>query len=253
MSAYENNSLPLGEYREKPSGLNFWNNSEQEGNYWSNYIGLDNGADGRISGDGIGDTAIPYLGRDNYPFIQPWGWLLPDPPFLSGPGTDNDGNFTLTWNSTDMVNFILQETSSNSFDRNTTTYEIRGLSIDITNKTDGMYFYRVKGLDGKTETRWSNVIAVTVGEGEDGGEEDGNGGDEGESGGIELRTLITLVMVILVALVFLAQIGALVRKKKGKEKGGGEEERDGREEVLEKTPTEQEPVKPVKRKGKRDS
>ena len=31
---------------------------EEEGNYWSDYNGLDNGANGRIAGDGIGDTNL---------------------------------------------------------------------------------------------------------------------------------------------------------------------------------------------------
>jgi parallel beta-helix repeat protein len=52
-------------------GKNFWNNSFQKGNYWSDYKGVDNGANGRVKGDGIGDTKIPHLDVDNYPFVNP--------------------------------------------------------------------------------------------------------------------------------------------------------------------------------------
>jgi len=58
-----------------PGGLNsitFWNNSVQEGNYWSDYTGLDDGSGGRTANDGIGDTNIPHLGLDNYPLMEPW-------------------------------------------------------------------------------------------------------------------------------------------------------------------------------------
>jgi parallel beta-helix repeat protein len=48
-----------------------------EGNYWSDYTGLDDGSGtGKhaIAGDGIGDTAIPHPGRDFdfYPLMKPW-------------------------------------------------------------------------------------------------------------------------------------------------------------------------------------
>jgi parallel beta-helix repeat protein len=50
-----------------------------EGNYWSDYTGLDNGnglGKHAIAGDGIGDTLIPHpgLGFDFYPFINESGW-----------------------------------------------------------------------------------------------------------------------------------------------------------------------------------
>jgi hypothetical protein len=48
---------------------NYWNNSNQEGNYWWDYFGSD------INNDGIGDTNIPHLGLDYYPIIEPNGWL----------------------------------------------------------------------------------------------------------------------------------------------------------------------------------
>lgn len=42
-----------------------------EGNYWDRYVGLDDGSGGRVAGDGIGDTNLPWNGVDNYPLINP--------------------------------------------------------------------------------------------------------------------------------------------------------------------------------------
>ncbi|UCE37983.1 MAG: right-handed parallel beta-helix repeat-containing protein [Thermoplasmata archaeon] len=64
---------------------NFWHHPGLlEGNYWSNYTGVDNGSGtGKhaIAGDGIGDTLIPHptTDYDFYPFIYPNGWLFKQP------------------------------------------------------------------------------------------------------------------------------------------------------------------------------
>jgi parallel beta-helix repeat protein len=59
-----------------------------EGNYWSDYTGIDDGSGtGKhsISGDGIGDTNIPHHGADydNYPFMNESGWLTPTEAIIS--------------------------------------------------------------------------------------------------------------------------------------------------------------------------
>lgn len=47
------------------------------GNYWLDYTGTDDGSDGRIADDGIGDTDLPHQGVDNYPFMTENGWVTP--------------------------------------------------------------------------------------------------------------------------------------------------------------------------------
>jgi hypothetical protein len=44
-----------------------------EGNYWDEYPGVDDGSGGRVAGDGIGDTDIPWPepNYDNYPRMYP--------------------------------------------------------------------------------------------------------------------------------------------------------------------------------------
>jgi len=50
---------------------NTWSQNGQ-GNYWSDYRGVDDGSGGRIAGDGIGDTLIPHLSVDYYPLMNTW-------------------------------------------------------------------------------------------------------------------------------------------------------------------------------------
>jgi parallel beta-helix repeat protein len=78
--------------------INEWNNSYGEGNKWSDYPGLDDGSNGRISGDGIGDTDIPhpyidqgsgYYQLDNYPLMDSWIDDVNDPPVANIIGTYN--------------------------------------------------------------------------------------------------------------------------------------------------------------------
>jgi len=57
------------------SGGNTWSSNDNEGNYWSDYRGEDDGASDRGEGDGIGDTNLTFHGLDQYPFIEPDGWL----------------------------------------------------------------------------------------------------------------------------------------------------------------------------------
>jgi len=51
--------------------INTWSQGG-EGNYWSDYQGVDDGSNGRVAGDGIGDTRIPHLGEDWYPLMDTW-------------------------------------------------------------------------------------------------------------------------------------------------------------------------------------
>jgi parallel beta-helix repeat protein len=62
---YHNNLLFNKAYQVKIlSGVNKWDDGV-EGNYWSDYDGLD------TNGDGIGDTELPWW-VDSYPLIKPW-------------------------------------------------------------------------------------------------------------------------------------------------------------------------------------
>jgi parallel beta-helix repeat protein len=75
---YHNNFInnTIEAYDSDPGNNSWYNTSLLEGNYWSNYTGLDDGSGtGKhgIAGDGIGDTEIshPDTDYDFYPFMWP--------------------------------------------------------------------------------------------------------------------------------------------------------------------------------------
>jgi parallel beta-helix repeat protein len=82
----------------------FWDDGMGEGNYWSDYTGLDDGSSGRTAGDGVGDTEIPhpfidqgngYYQLDNYPLVNPVGnyiFLYPGWNLISVPFIQSDTN-----------------------------------------------------------------------------------------------------------------------------------------------------------------
>jgi parallel beta-helix repeat protein len=59
---YHNNLIHNTDQANSMSG-NSWDNG-CEGNYWSNYIGLD------LDNDGVGDTYLPWEAVDNYPLMN---------------------------------------------------------------------------------------------------------------------------------------------------------------------------------------
>lgn len=68
---HHNNFIWIGNHVDGGGlSLNIWDDGAV-GNYWDDYGGLDDGSDGRIAHDGIGDTALPHLGVDYYPLTVP--------------------------------------------------------------------------------------------------------------------------------------------------------------------------------------
>jgi len=96
---YHNNFIHNLRNANDEGGNNWDNGYPSGGNYWSDYIGLDNfhGPNQDKSGsDGIGDTIyeIPCEhGTDNYPFMEQYGWFNepPNSPTLVGPSKCNAG------------------------------------------------------------------------------------------------------------------------------------------------------------------
>jgi parallel beta-helix repeat protein len=84
---YNNNLIGNGTQVSVVGTGNVFGNETTGGNHWADYTGDDDGSDGRPAGDGIGDTLLPHLGLDYYPFIEKDGWVVDTtPPEITCPG-----------------------------------------------------------------------------------------------------------------------------------------------------------------------
>jgi len=161
---YHNNIIDNHEQASDLSHYNHWSTDQDEGNYWSDYLGDDNGNNGRTLGDGIGDTEIPHLGLDNFPFIEPNGWYLYGIPTLIDPGTfDSDGDLMVEWSEMRKAEgYILQEDVSDLFSSPTVVFNGSSASVNLTGRENGTYYYRVKAYDAYYTTDWSNIESITI-------------------------------------------------------------------------------------------
>lgn len=160
---YRNNII-LNSVQVLDNGNNSWHGYSYRGNYWSNYYGLDNGANGSKADDGIGDTEIPHADHDYYPLMYIVGWAPDGPPeFNQRDHLDTNGKYTLNWKAiSKSKGYILEEDLNYSFPEPIVIYDGNELSYKIENRTNGVYYYRIKAYQDFMETKWSNIINITV-------------------------------------------------------------------------------------------
>lgn len=161
---YHNNFFAIGTFTLINNGINFWNNSENQGNYWYGYIGVDDGSDGRKKGDGIGDTSVPFMGVENFPYISPNGWLLPEVPTMDpfGATLDDDGSFDVSWQLAGRGDFYVLLQSSDSFATETEIYNSTGNKTSVSELEKGTYHFKVRAGNDLGYSAWSNVITISV-------------------------------------------------------------------------------------------
>jgi len=147
-------------------GSVFWNNSQQEGNFWSDYYGLDNGEDGRVPDDAIGDTNLPHLGRDYYPFMYPWAWKLPQTPVIIDPTEgyiNREGEFKITWTQCyNADGYELAVSRNESFNTSTIIYPSSKSSHNLNGLDDGFQYFRVRSKWGMETSDWSDPLEVRI-------------------------------------------------------------------------------------------
>ncbi|MHC5079188.1 MAG: fibronectin type III domain-containing protein [Planctomycetota bacterium] len=80
----------------------------------------------------------------------------PDPPAtLDVPPTTRTGNYTISWASSEgAVRYELEEDISPSFNDPQSIYDGPDTSFDVTGKTSGVYYYRVRGINGAGAGSW---------------------------------------------------------------------------------------------------
>lgn len=163
---YHNNIINNNVFDWRPADNNWHHPDLLEGNYWSNYPGVDDGSGtGKhaIAGDGIGDTNIPWpsSGFDFYPFTRENGWKIIAATVDIDPDTLNlksNGEFVTTYiqlpESYDVADIVLE------------TVYLEGIQA-ITDTTYGFvtdpdsYLLDLDG-DGIAETRMVKFDRATV-------------------------------------------------------------------------------------------
>jgi len=92
--------------------------------------------------------------------------ITPESPVLNAiSNEDGDGNYTVSWSSSEGANtYTLEEDVSAAFSNPTTVYSSTSISTDIIGRDVGTYTYRVQASNSYAGSDWSNVesVAVTV-------------------------------------------------------------------------------------------
>ena len=115
---YRNNIINNTNQVSLLGGYNSWDNGA-EGNYWSDYDGID------LNGDGIGDTGVPHFGVDYYPLMEPWSLKR---------------KFNVTWNEQVYPVVVRCNSTVASFNF---SYHLREISFNVTGPSGTVGFCNV--------------------------------------------------------------------------------------------------------------
>jgi parallel beta-helix repeat protein len=114
-----------------------------EGNYWSDYTGVDDGSGSgkhAIAGDGIGDTDIPHPAADFdfYPFMNESGWFAPVNELNNIQAQTDKSTYALNENVT--VSCIVQNETGYNITADSVNAEILkpDSSIELVTMTEGL-------------------------------------------------------------------------------------------------------------------
>ena len=156
-------------YDDDPAGNDWYHPVLLEGNYWSDYTGLDDGSGTGKHGmawDGIGDTSIPhpYTNYDEYPFIHANGWLREyTPPASITNLTNVTGQTRINWTWTNPADPDFSHVKiylNGEFRTNVSepTYNVTGLTPNTT------YTIGTRTVDesGNINITWVNDTATTL-------------------------------------------------------------------------------------------
>jgi hypothetical protein len=141
----------------------WYSTSLKEGNHYTSYNGKDDGTNGRIQNDGIGDTELPHLGRDPYPLMKDGYWDMPYIPELSLNYLTGTGTVNLSWTSdSDLDGVLIQRSRNSDFQRDLTTWSVSGNNISIEDNPNSTLYFRIAGFNPTGFRGWSQISEVEV-------------------------------------------------------------------------------------------
>ncbi|MGA1848374.1 MAG: fibronectin type III domain-containing protein [Thermoplasmatota archaeon] len=143
--------------------LSTWHNTTlEEGNYYDIYNGLDNGEGGRRALDGIGDTNIPFLGRDPFPLMQDQHWSMPPIPGLDLLYQGGSDEVLLIWNGSGASKYIVQRSVASDFSRDVRSWSLNIPSLLVKDNPNSTLYFRVRSYNKVGSRGWSLPGSVVV-------------------------------------------------------------------------------------------
>ncbi len=140
----------------------WYNSTLKEGNYYDSYPGLDNGINGRRVDDGIGDTELPFLGRDYYPLMKEDYWLFPQIPKLTAEHVLGGSSIRLSWDHYRNIGYVIQSSRTIDFRTVTTVYSASSSPLNVEAPGNGTYHFRVSAWNKQGSRGWSVPATVIV-------------------------------------------------------------------------------------------
>ncbi|UCD55246.1 MAG: HEAT repeat domain-containing protein, partial [Candidatus Omnitrophota bacterium] len=100
---------------------------------------------------------------DVMPVAVNFSVIIPDTPSdFSVPSTDEDGTYQITWTEvSDATKYEVQEDTSENF-TNPQKHFATTTGLNISDKPEGTYYYRIRSWIDDVPSDWSEVISVTV-------------------------------------------------------------------------------------------
>ncbi len=140
----------------------WYNSTLKEGNFYDSYTGLDDGSNGRRRDDGIGDTNLPFLGRDFYPLLKEDYWLYPSIPGLTADHTLGGSSIRLSWEHYRNIVYIVQCSQSLEFTNVISVYSASSSPLKVGAPGNGTYHFRVSAWNTVGSKGWSVPATVIV-------------------------------------------------------------------------------------------
>jgi hypothetical protein len=120
----------------------------------------------------ISDTVTLTVAGPTYiylPLVMRRWPPIPYPPSISVTTPDLGGNYTVSWTYNDHpaitapTSYVLQESLDANFSTSTSyTVSISTYAYNFTNKPNGLYYYRVRGLNAYGPGVWSQTVTALV-------------------------------------------------------------------------------------------
>ncbi|MCK5773348.1 MAG: fibronectin type III domain-containing protein [Thermoplasmata archaeon] len=144
---------------------NWYHDILKEGNYFTSYHGDDNGYGGGRADDGIGDTALPHIGRDRYPLMQDMQWMMPPIKEVHLEYANGSSDVALNWTHSSNERYVVQRSWNGNFIADIDIWSIDLNRLTVHDSPNRTAYFRLQtfneyGARGFSMVRWVDVDQV---------------------------------------------------------------------------------------------